>query len=582
MDGYLKIKTKIDNSGFNAQIKATEKKLNDLKATLEGNKTGTFKLTESEVIELNKEIEKTTNQLNSLKKKQQELDNKNFNNMKNSVDGVGNSITKTIKKVGRWALAVFGVRSAYNAVRSAASTLSQYNEQIGTDLEYIRYAIANALQPIVEKLISLAFTLLSYVNMIARAWFGVNLFANSSSKKFNEANKNAKKLKKTLSQFNFDEINKLDDNTNSDSISTPSFDLSAPEDLPVPSWLQWILDNKDAVIAGLLGIAAGIIAMNLGLNAMKALGIGIIVAGIVMLIQDIITFIKDPSWEGFYNILGDIAIVIGGIMLVMGNWWGLLVVIAGLIVKLVAENWDTIKDILGKVGNWILENVLTPIAYFISNTCATIRSIILAFVSVINGIFTAFINVLINPFIVLWETVVGVFDGIKTTVQGVFNIIKGLFTGDWKLVMNGFKQTFKGVFDSLWSIAKAPLNLIIGGLNSLIKGANKISFDVPDWVPGIGGKKFGFSIPTIKKLKTGGIIDVPKTGVPLASNIIGGEAGAEGVLPLTNPETMARLGKEIGQWITLNVDLTNTIDGRVLNKRLETIKNENSFARNGG
>ena len=35
------------------------------------------------------------------------------------------------------------------------------------------------------------------------------------------------------------------------------------------------------------------------------------------------------------------------------------------------------------------------------------------------------------------------------------------------------------------------VNKLIGGINTLIAGANKVSFDVPDWVPGIGGKKFG-------------------------------------------------------------------------------------------
>ena len=55
----------------------------------------------------------------------------------------------------------------------------------------------------------------------------------------------------------------------------------------------------------------------------------------------------------------------------------------------------------------------------------------------------------------------------------------------------------------MWAIAKAPLNLIIRGINSLIRGANKIKFDVPDWVPGIGGKSLGFSIPQIPLLAKG-------------------------------------------------------------------------------
>ena len=36
----------------------------------------------------------------------------------------------------------------------------------------------------------------------------------------------------------------------------------------------------------------------------------------------------------------------------------------------------------------------------------------------------------------------------------------------------------------------------------MIAGLNKISIDIPDWVPELGGKKFGFNISQISKLST--------------------------------------------------------------------------------
>ena len=59
------------------------------------------------------------------------------------------------------------------------------------------------------------------------------------------------------------------------------------------------------------------------------------------------------------------------------------------------------------------------------------------------------------------------------------------------------------VFPKLKEAFKGPLNFIIEGLNVLVRGLNKLSFDVPDWVPFIGGKTFGFNIPEIPKLKKG-------------------------------------------------------------------------------
>ena len=38
------------------------------------------------------------------------------------------------------------------------------------------------------------------------------------------------------------------------------------------------------------------------------------------------------------------------------------------------------------------------------------------------------------------------------------------------------------------------LTAIETGVNFVIKAVNKLSFDVPDWVPGIGGKTFGFDL----------------------------------------------------------------------------------------
>jgi len=84
-----------------------------------------------------------------------------------------------------------------------------------------------------------------------------------------------------------------------------------------------------------------------------------------------------------------------------------------------------------------------------------------------------------------------VFDGLTTYFTGVFNIYKSLFNGIAKL----------------W-------NSTVG----------KLSFNIPSWVPSIGGK--GFSVPNIPYLAEGGIV----TGPTLAMI---GERGPEAVIPLS-------------------------------------------------
>ena len=41
------------------------------------------------------------------------------------------------------------------------------------------------------------------------------------------------------------------------------------------------------------------------------------------------------------------------------------------------------------------------------------------------------------------------------------------------------------------------VNGVITGLNNMINALNSLSFTVPDWVPELGGKSFGFNIPNI-------------------------------------------------------------------------------------
>ena len=93
-------------------------------------------------------------------------------------------------------------------------------------------------------------------------------------------------------------------------------------------------------------------------------------------------------------------------------------------------------------------------------------------------------------------------------------------------IWRGLKTAIIGVLDGIWSAIKMYLNLYIGAFNTLIGGINKVGFDVPDWVPGIGGKGFNIDVPKIPTLAQGGIVNRPTLAVI-------GEAGPEAVVPLS-------------------------------------------------
>jgi len=237
-DGTVIISTELDTKDFDRQIKLLENKLENLEDEYNAFKElKPFEGQDEELAKISKEIIRTKKELRQLNQEK-----KDFTKI-SGFEGIGNSISGLIRKTAKWGLAIFGVRSAYSFVRRSLSTISQYNEQIATDIQYINYAIATTLEPLIKGIIDLVYKLLAYVNYIANAWFGINLFANASAKSFNKANQSANALKRTLAGF--DEINVLSNNSSGGGALFPSFDLSKIKDIPIPKWVKWIADHKD-------------------------------------------------------------------------------------------------------------------------------------------------------------------------------------------------------------------------------------------------------------------------------------------------------------------------------------------------
>ena len=558
MDGYVVIGTKLDTKSFDAQINYIESQLQEIEYKL---KQADMGFDVGDTMKLEAQYEKLSQKLSTLKQKKEDLNKTDLSNVQKSIDNIGKSTSNTIKHVARWALGIFAIESAYGFVRQAMSSVSQYNEQIATDVEYIRYALGSMLQPIIEGLIQLAFRLLTYVNYIAQAWFGVNLFANASTKSFEKNNKSLGNSVKSAKELNkqiagFDEMNVLNDTssnsgggTGAGAISLPSMDLSQLQG-EVPEWVKWIAENKDIVIAGLLGIAGGLVAINLGLTAIQGIGVGIALAGIILAIQNLIKFLQDPTFENFTNIIIGIGTAIIGVGIIISSFPLIVAGVIAVIVATIVKNYDYIMGLFNKLINWFETDFIGALRYLFG----PIGDIIAApFIFAVNVMKSAF---------------EGIFGGIKKIVTGIIQIFKG-----------DFKNGIMNVFGGLKDILLAPFNALVSGINSLIRGVNRIRFDVPDWVPGFGGKKFGFNIPQIPRLAVGGIVNMPGRGVPIGG-AIAGEAGREGVIPLTDSQAMETLGATIGKYININLTNITKLDNRQIAKEQKKINAQNDFAFN--
>lgn len=92
----------------------------------------------------------------------------------------------------------------------------------------------------------------------------------------------------------------------------------------------------------------------------------------------------------------------------------------------------------------------------------------------------------------------------------------------WTDIVDGLKIIWAGVE----RILTAPFKLAFNGIATLWNNTlGKVSFKLPDWIPGIGGKGFEFPKMPILPLATGGIVTKPTLALI-------GEAGPEAVIPL--------------------------------------------------
>ena len=545
MDGKVVIGCDLDTRSFDAQIDYVESQMQEIEDKLKQADMG-FEVGDTQKLEA--DYERLGIKLDNLRKKQTKLNQEQANKGKidlsgvqDGIDNVNKGLNKTIKKVAKWGLAIFGVRSAYMAVRSAMSTISQYEDGMKNNIDYIKYALAYTLKPIVEWILNAVVKLLQYVNYIAKAWTGKNLFKTADA--FKNAQKGAKGLNKELQKTtaSFDEINVLQDTKSSGGgadIIAPNIDLTGMRG-EVPQWLKWIVDNKDLILSVFTGVNVGLLAWKLGLKGIQSLGIGLAIAGVIYGIQSIIKYLQDPSFENFGKIITGIGIAVAGVAIIFGSWpiavGGAISAIVGLIIS----NWEKIKEFMLNICKWLEDN-----------------------------------------FVLVGEA-------ISSVVKTGLNLFEGLFIGV-KQILDGIIRIFKGDFkNGINSAMKGIGNIIISVLNTVINGFNAFILPMRGLIVAAGkitGKKWTMNtikIPRIPRLAKGGIINQPGRGVPIGyGQAIGGENRAEGVIPLTDSQQMALLGETIGKYVKINNVIDVNMDSRRINRILQNSSDRVNFASN--
>lgn len=169
--------------------------------------------------------------------------------------------------------------------------------------------------------------------------------------------------------------------------------------------------------------------------------------------------------------------------------------------------------------------------------------------------------------------------------SGFIDFITGVFSGNWQQAWTGIVNIFGGIFDGIVAFAKAPLNLLIGLINGVIGGLNKIK--LPKWVPGIGGK--GISIDKIPYLANGGhLINGQAVVGEAGPELLSTKGGKTTVTPLSDEEKRKGIGGKVQGSVTVEqhnhfgkVDANNPSELAKMNRQLKQASVQAIIAKGG-
>jgi len=520
-----------------------------------------------------------------------------MNQIKNEINSIGKQMTGMIKKVARWALAVFGVRSTYFFVRNAINTIAQEDQQLKNDLDTIRIGLAYTIEPLVRKIVEWAKLLFQYIGFIVKMWTNgkIDIFARAQEH-MEGANKAAKELQKTSASF--DKFNKL--NASSSSSAGAGAGISAIKELEdYPGFIKWIAENKKAVEA--LGIALlAVFGMS---NIVKIVSnIAYLITGGLTPLSTLLLAIAAPvviyfAAKGLSELINEVKELNKQI----DDMTEITKHSKEQNEKLNDSFWDLYEQ--GKLNEQQIQSYINNLSSRIEldsiwleglkgqkNWLGEITGANKKVDEQMKNVNATMLNT-IDSYTKLYEQ--GLLNeqqqkDYKTSLELAMQALssQGQSVTDLQIKyqnLTGKKYTlnFEAKMDTKQA-EKDYSNFMTRLGQKISSGLGKIFDFVFPSVNGGGSWAHGaVYYPNMPKLAAGGIVNMPGRGVPYHGGIIG-ERGAEGVIPLTDTAQMELLGKTIGKFVSINADITLELESRILAKVMKEITNNNNFMRNGG
>lgn len=633
-DGKVVFDIDLDSKNFDKQIAEAEYKLDELIETYKIlKKSKPFEGQEKQLVELEAQIENTNNHILDLKSKTINTGNES-----------GKSFDKLGKKIKRFALSLFSVASVYSLISRASSTYLSENKTTANKIEAIWKTLGQALGPVIDYIVDGFIKLLGYVGEFVKVLtdgkVDLTKMFNKNAKSINKTSKAQKELNKQL--YSFDKINKLSSSSSAGaSTSKGQTNFQMPElNTTIVKKLQDLAnilkENWDWIwkVGAAFGIIFGVAKItNILDNISKLLGssglggLATSLSGLTTIGAILITITMTKQiFDDIKELKNEINDIIKTGEKTQENWLknetnlnkvldtqnvnrtsgyqtlkdskNIFSKITGLsesqlktaesMVKNSGKQLDAMKRIIKTEGatndekQKTLESWLEQYVYIqnvrdelVKNKQSTeeVDKVADQYVQSIKNAGTELglnndeLDNMITNMSKTNGTYGEVYDKIKqinaTPLKNKTAEYKIQTTSDTTKADKSMKTFFGKTAKSVVKISAATAG-IVGGLVS--GGA-------------VGGLVSVISAIWNKKLAVGGIVNNPGKGVFLGGAITG-ESGKEGVLPLTNPNTMRELGAEIGKYITINAIIDNYMDGTKFNRSTARVQKIDNFINN--
>lgn len=216
--------------------------------------------------------------------------------------------------------------------------------------------------------------------------------------------------------------------------------------------------------------------------------------------------------------------------------------------EVVITVWDAIKSKVTTVINavsTVISTVMNAIKTVFTTVWNGIKTVVTTVVNAIKTVVTTVFNAIKNTATTVWnaiKTAVTIpINAIKTTVSTVFNSVKSTITS----IFNGIKSTATSVWNGIKSAITTPIEAAKNKVKSVVDAIKGFFSGMKLSLPKIKlphfkvTGKLSIAPPSVPHLsidwyKEGGIMTKPTAfGMNGSSLMMGGEAGAEAILPLS-------------------------------------------------